>query len=151
MLPSPEELPGGLAGRGVTLPRSVPLPSLGGLQSGCHWRRSGHGGRGPHTAPIHVRVPPPGVVRVSSLCAGAGSPACCGPRGSRRSGAWGRATCGLSCVLPRAPRPLRGEGGRPLTYDFSSCFFPKFKVMHFQNGDIKLHTVVLLFLCFLKI
>ena len=37
------------------------------------------------------------------------------------------------------------------TYDFSSCFFPKFKVMHFQNGDIKLHTVVLLFLCFLNI
>ena len=37
------------------------------------------------------------------------------------------------------------------TYDFSSCFFPKFKVMHFQNGHIKLYTVVLLFLCFLKI
>ena len=37
------------------------------------------------------------------------------------------------------------------TYDFSSCFFPNFKVMHFQNGDIKLYTVVLLFLCFLKI
>ena len=37
------------------------------------------------------------------------------------------------------------------TYDFSSCFFPKLKVMHFQNGDIKLYTVVLLFLCFLKI
>ena len=40
---------------------------------------------------------------------------------------------------------------KPNTYDFSSCFFPKFKVMHFQNGDIKLYTVVLLFLCFLKI
>ena len=39
----------------------------------------------------------------------------------------------------------------PFTYDFSSCFFPKFKVMHFQNSDIKLYTVVLLFLCFLKI
>ena len=36
------------------------------------------------------------------------------------------------------------------TYDFSSCFFPKFKIMHFQNRDIKLYTVVLLFLCFLK-
>ena len=35
------------------------------------------------------------------------------------------------------------------TYDFSSCFFPKFKIMHFQNRDIKLYTVVLLFLCFL--
>ena len=37
-----------------------------------------------------------------------------------------------------------------LTYDFSSSVFPKFQVMHFQNGDIKLYTVVLLFLCFLK-
>ena len=37
------------------------------------------------------------------------------------------------------------------TYDFSSCFIPKFEVMHFQNGDIKLYTVVLLFLCFLRI
>ena len=41
------------------------------------------------------------------------------------------------------------EGNTP-TYDFSSCFFPKFKIMHFQNRDIKLYTVVLLFLCFLK-
>ena len=39
---------------------------------------------------------------------------------------------------------------RPATYDFSSCFFPKLKIMHFQNRDIKLYTVVLLFLCFLK-
>ena len=37
------------------------------------------------------------------------------------------------------------------TYDFSSCFFPKFRVMHFQNGDIKLYRVVLLFLRFVKI
>ena len=37
------------------------------------------------------------------------------------------------------------------TYDFSSCFFPKFKVMHFRISDIKLHTVVLLFLRFVKI
>ena len=36
------------------------------------------------------------------------------------------------------------------TYDFSSCFSPKLKIMHFQNRDIKLYTVVLLFLCFLK-
>ena len=41
--------------------------------------------------------------------------------------------------------------GSIITYDFSSCFFPKFKVMHFQIGDIKLHTVVLLFLRFVKI
>ena len=37
------------------------------------------------------------------------------------------------------------------TYCFSSYFPPKFKVMRFQNGDIKLHTVILLFLCFLRI
>ena len=33
---------------------------------------------------------------------------------------------------------------------FAAVFFSKFKVMHFQKGDIKLYTVVLLFLCFLK-
>ena len=38
---------GGPVGRGVALPRSVPLPSLGRQQSGCHWRLSVHGGRGP--------------------------------------------------------------------------------------------------------
>ena len=38
---------GGPVGRGVALPRSVPLPSLGRQQSGCHWRRSVNGGRGP--------------------------------------------------------------------------------------------------------
>ena len=39
--------PGGPVGRGVALPRSVPLPSLGRQQSGCHWCRAVHGGRGP--------------------------------------------------------------------------------------------------------
>ena len=38
---------GGPVGRGVAVPRSVPLPSLGKQQSGCHLRRSVHGGRGP--------------------------------------------------------------------------------------------------------
>ena len=38
---------GGSVGRGVALPCSVPLPSRGRQQSGCHWRRSVHGGRGP--------------------------------------------------------------------------------------------------------
>ena len=37
---------GGAVGRGVALPRSVPLPSLGRQQSGCHWRCAVHGGRG---------------------------------------------------------------------------------------------------------
>ena len=53
---SPEVWPVGLVGRGVALPWSVPLPSLGRQQSGCHWRRSGYGGRGPHIAPVRVRV-----------------------------------------------------------------------------------------------
>ena len=39
--------PGGPVRRGRALPRSVPLPSLGRQQSGCHWHRSVHGGRGP--------------------------------------------------------------------------------------------------------
>ena len=38
---------GGPVGRGVALPRSVPLPSLGRQQSGCHWRHAVHGGCGP--------------------------------------------------------------------------------------------------------
>ena len=38
---------GGPVGRGIALPRSVPLPSLGRQQSGCHRRRSVHEGRGP--------------------------------------------------------------------------------------------------------
>ena len=65
--PSPKGLPGGLAGQGVALPRSVPLPSLGGQQTGRHWRRSGIGGLGLHTAPVRVRVPPPGTVRAPFL------------------------------------------------------------------------------------
>ena len=111
---SPEVRPGGPEGRGVALPRSVPLPSLGRQQSGCHWRRSGHGGRGPHTAPVRVRVLSPGVARVASLCAGAGSLACCGPRGSRQVGAWGRVAYGLSCVPPPGRRgPFGGRGDVP--------------------------------------
>ena len=104
---------GGSAWRGVALPRSVPLPSLGGQQSGRHWRRSGHGGRRPYTAPVRCRVPPTGMVRVPSLCAGAGSPACCGPRGSRR---WGRggARCAGSAASPPGRRgPYGGRGGVP--------------------------------------
>ena len=37
------------------------------------------------------------------------------------------------------------------TYDFSSCSFPKFNIMHVQNRNIQLYTVLLLVLCFLKI
>ena len=37
----------GPVGRGVALPLSVPLPSLGRQQSGCHWRCAVQGGCGP--------------------------------------------------------------------------------------------------------
>ena len=81
---------GGPVGRGVALPRSVPLPSLGRQQSGCHWRRAVHGGRGP---PYH-----------SGSCSPAFS---------------GRDLCGvlarwrgLACS-PRPPwEPAAGAGGR---------------------------------------
>ena len=57
--------PGGPGGRGVAPAWSVILPSLGRQQSGCHWRCSGHGGRGPHTAPVRARLSSPGAVRVA--------------------------------------------------------------------------------------
>ena len=47
----------GPVGRGVALPHSVPLPSLGRQQSGCHWRCAVHGGRGP---PYHSGSCSPG-------------------------------------------------------------------------------------------
>ena len=81
---------GGPVGRGVTLPRFVPLPSLGRQQSGCHWRRAVHGGRGP---PYH-----------SGSCSPAFS---------------GRDLCGVLAPwrgLACSPRPLwepaAGAGGR---------------------------------------
>ena len=81
---------GGAVGRGVALPRSVPLPSLGRQQSGCHRRRAVHGGRGP---PYH-----------SGSC----SPAFLGRDLCGVLARWR----GLAC----SPRPLRGPaagaGGR---------------------------------------
>ena len=109
--PPPEAWPGGPEGRGVTLPRSVPLPSLGGHQSGCHRRRSVHGGRGLHAAPVRVRVLTPGVVRGAPLCAGAGPPACRGHCGSRHVAAWGRVAYGLSGVPPPGAAASLGGGG----------------------------------------
>ena len=111
---SPEVRLGGPEGHGVALPRSVPLPFPGRQQSGCHLHRTGHGGPGPHTALVRVRVLSPGVVRVTPLCAGAGSLACRGSRGSTRVGAWGRVACGLSSVpLPGRRRPFGGRGAFP--------------------------------------
>ena len=81
---------GGPGGRGFALPRSVPLPSLGRQQSGCHWRRSVHGGRGP---PYH-----------SGSC----SPAFTGRDLCGVLARWR----GLACS-PRPPwEPAAGAGGR---------------------------------------
>ena len=106
--------PGGLVGRGVALPRSVPLPSLGRQQSGCHWRRSGHGGRGPHTTPVCARPPSLGAICAASWRVGAGSLVPRGSCGSRRLGPGGRAVLRL---LSRAGGggtipPASGAGGR---------------------------------------
>ena len=81
---------GGLVGRGVALPRSVPLPSLGRQQSGCHWRRAVNGGCGP---PYH-----------SGSC----SPAFPGRDLCGVLARWR----GLACS-PRPPwEPAAGAGGR---------------------------------------
>ena len=78
---------GGAGWPGVALPRSVPLPSLGGQQTGRHSRCSGHGGRGPHTAPELLVAP-------------------CRPR------AWsGCRSCALVWVRPSAATPTGAGGG----------------------------------------
>ena len=110
-------LPGGGGGGGLLVDRSPrgsdrPNPSLRPPRVGNQC--SGHWGRGPHTVPVHCRVPLPGIVRASLRRAGAGSPVGRDPRGSRRWGAPGRAACGSSCVPPQASQSLLGEGGRPL-------------------------------------
>ena len=80
---------GGAMGRGVTLSRSVPLPSPGRQQRGRHWCRPGHGERGPHIAPVRARLPSPGAVRVAPWRVGAGSLVLRGSCGSRRLGTTG--------------------------------------------------------------
>ena len=81
---------GGPVGRGVALPHSVPLPSLGRQQSGRHWRRSVHGGRGP---PYH-----------SGSC----SPAFTGRDLCGILARWG----GLACSPRFQWEPAAGAGGR---------------------------------------
>ena len=100
---SPFVRPGGPVGRGVALPCSVPLPSLGRQQSGCHWRCSGHGGRGPHTTPVCARPPSLGAICEASWRVGAGSLV---PRAS--CGRWRRGRGGGPCS---GSSPGRGEGG----------------------------------------
>ena len=82
--------PGRPVGRGVALPRSVPLPSLGRQQRGCHWRPAVHRGRGP---PYH-----------SGSC----SPAFSGRDLCGVLARWRRIACS-----PRPPwEPAAGAGGR---------------------------------------
>ena len=118
---------GGPVGRGVALPRSVPLPSLGRQQNGCHWRRSGDEGRGPDITPVRARPPSPGAICAASWRVRAGSLVPRGSCGSRRLGRGDGPCCGSSLgrgeggpsPLPRgvragAPatsRPVRGVGG----------------------------------------
>ena len=110
-VPFPQEAwPGCSEGRGIAVPWSVPLPSLGGHQSGCYRRRSVPGGRGLHTAPVRFRALTPGVVRVAPLCADAGPPACRGLCGSRQVAAWGRVAYWLSRVPPPGAAALSGGG-----------------------------------------
>ena len=109
-------------GRGVALPLSVPLPSLGRQQSGRHWRCAVHGGRGP---PYHSGSCSPSFSGYD-LCGvpvRRRGPACssrppCGPT----AGAGGRVTLRLPSRVGGAhppclrggvaPRPPRSRSGR---------------------------------------
>ena len=93
---------GGTVGRGVALPRFVPLPSVGRQQSGCLWRHAGNGGHAPHTAPVRARVLSPGVVFVASLCAGAGA---CPLRFMREGAAGGVEAQGVTALVCPPPPP----------------------------------------------
>ena len=81
---------GGAVGRGVALPHSVPLPSLGRQQSGCHWRCAVHGGRGPS---YHSGSCSPGFSGYDL----------CGVLARRR---------GLACSSRPPWEPAAGAGGR---------------------------------------
>ena len=76
---------------------------------------SGHGGRGPHTAPVCVRLLSPDAVRVAFLCPGAGSLVHRSSRGGRRLGAW-RRTLLRPPPPPGRRGPSRGRGDRPLCF-----------------------------------
>ena len=132
--------PGGLAGkrrgRGFAPPWPVPLPSLGGLQCGRHWRRSGHGGQGPRIlvrfvvacrpwawsvrrSCALVRVRPPVATPAGAGGGGRGDARRAGPATSppgRRGPFWGRGDVplgsgGLEGRRPRGPQVGGGIGG----------------------------------------
>ena len=101
----------GPVGRGVALPLSVPLPSLGRQQSGRHWRCAVHGGRGP---PYHSGSCSPGFSGYD-LCGvpvRRRGPACSSrPPCEPAAGAGGRVTLRLPSRAGGGPSPLpRGPG-----------------------------------------
>ena len=107
--------PGGPVGRGVVLPRSVPLPSLGRQQSGCLWRRPRYGGHGPHTAPVPGRLPSLGAARVAPWRVGAGWLVPAGAGGWGGGASLALAPLSGAAVLPggggTVPSASRGGGG----------------------------------------
>ena len=100
---------GGPVERGVALPHSVPLPSLGRQQSGCHWRCAVHGGRGP---PYHSGSCSLGTICAASWRVGAASLVLRGPHGGRRLGRGGGSRSGSSLGRGGTIPPLSGGGGR---------------------------------------
>ena len=109
--------PGGAVGRGVALPRSVPLPSPGRQESGCHWRRAVHGGRGPPyplrfvlTCLLWARsVRRPGALERARLFSAApvGAGGCGRGGGSRSGSSVGRGGDHPPCLGGWGPGPPR--------------------------------------------
>ena len=102
----------GPVGRGVALPLSVPLPSLGRQQSGRHWRCAVHGGRGP---PYHSGSCSPGFSGYD-LCGvpvRRRGPACSSrPPCEPAAGAGGRVTLRLPSRAGGPIPPASGGEGR---------------------------------------
>ena len=95
--------PGGSVGRGVALPRSVPLPSWAGNKAGVTDVVLSLGGVAPHTTPIRTRPPSLGAICAASWRVSAGSLVLHVSCGSRRLGRGGGPRSGSSLK--------RGEGG----------------------------------------
>ena len=101
----------GLVGRGVALPLSVPLQSLGRQQSGRHWRCAVHGGRGP---PYHSGSCSPGFSGYDLCCVPVRrrGPACSSrPPCEPAAGAGGRVTLRLPSRAGGAHPPCLGGWG----------------------------------------
>ena len=100
-------------GQGVTVPLSVPLPSLGRQQSGRHWRCAVHGGRGPQ---YHSGSCSPGFSGYD-LCGPPvrrRGPACSSrPPCEPAAGAGGRVTLQLPSRVGGAYPPCLGGGVAP--------------------------------------